>query len=122
MRPRGDVGSRTGGMVLRWPTHRLVPACLLGVLVALAWAASARADERIYWANTANNTIAFAQVDGNGGGQVNPTGAPISAPVGIVLDPADGKIFWANSTGSTIGFARLNGSGGGTLNTAGTTV
>jgi hypothetical protein len=116
-------------MVMRWPTtagiRSLAAACALCVLAALAWAGVARADERIYWANTGNNTIDWATVDGNGAGQVNTTGAPISSPVGIVLDPADGKIFWANSggpAGDSIGWAYLNNSGGGTLNTAGTSV
>ena len=120
------MGSRTGE-VTRGPTsattiRSLAAACALCALAALLWAGAARADERIYWANTANSTIGFAAVDGNGGGQLNTTGAPISKPVGVVLDPAQGRIYWANSGGSTIGWANLDGTGGGTLNTAGTTV
>jgi hypothetical protein len=97
-------------------------ACALCTLVALLFTAAARADERVYWANTAANTIADAAVDGAGGGALNTTGATISAPVGIVLDPVSGRIYWANSNGSTIGWARLDGTGGGTLSTTGTTV
>ena len=123
MRPRGDVGSRTGEMVTRHPTTTAIRSLAIAcVLIVLVWASAARADERIYWANTGNNTIAYATVDGNGGGQLNTTGATISKPVGVVLDPSAGRIYWANSGGSTIGWAALDGSGGGTLNTTGTTV
>jgi hypothetical protein len=100
----------------------LAAACALCVLVTLLWARAARADERVYWANTAANSISYAAVDGTGAGDLNTTGAPISGPVGIVLDPVGGKIYWANSMGTSIGWAKLDGSGGGTLNTTGTTV
>ena len=100
----------------------LAAAGALSAFVVLLWAAAARADERVYWANTAANSISYAAVDGAGGGNLNTTGAPISAPVGIVLDPVGGRIYWANSGGSTIGWAKLDGTGGGTLNTTGTTV
>ena len=113
--------------VMRGPTttatiRSLGAACALCALVALLCAGAAHADERVYWANTAANTISYAAVDGAGGGNLNTIGAPISAPVGIVLDPVGGRIYWANSNGSTIGWARLDGTGGGTLNTTGTTV
>ena len=66
MRPRGDVGSRTGEMVTRHPTTTAIRSLAIAcVLIVLVWASAARADERIYWANTGNNTIAYATVDGN---------------------------------------------------------
>jgi hypothetical protein len=117
----------TGVKVTRGPStvariRSLAAGGALCALVALLWAAAARADERVYWANTAANTISYAAVDGAGGGNLNTMGAPISAPVGIVLDPVGGRTYWANSNGSTIGWAKLDGTGGGTLNTTGTTV
>src|SRR5580704_4050812 len=109
-----DVGSRTGMSGMRGPRSRLLAAAgALSVLVLLLWAAAARADERVYWANTTANSISYAAVDGAGGGNLNTTGAPISGPVGIVLDPVGGRIYWANSSGSTIGWAKLDGTGGG---------
>ena len=79
---------------------------------------------KIYWADSGDNKIEFANVnDTGGGGVVNTTGASPNAPQGVAVDDATGKIYWANSgaTGTdanTIGFANLNGSGGDLLLTA----
>jgi hypothetical protein len=76
---------------------------------------------RIYWANTAANTISFAKLDGSGGGDLDTGGATVSDPVGVAVDPAAGLIYWANSLVGGISFARLDGGGGADLNTAGAT-
>ena len=79
---------------------------------------------RIYWANadTNNDTISYARLDGSGGGQLNTAGATVDWPIGLAIDAAAGRIYWTNYVGGTISYARLDGSGGGQLNTAGATV
>jgi hypothetical protein len=80
---------------------------------------------KIYWANGGTsgadphaNTIYFANLDGSGGGgQLNTSGATITFPNGLAIDPAVGRIYWANNDSShPVSFANLNGSGGGDLN------
>lgn len=98
----------------------------LGLLVAgawLAWVSVASGAERVYWANYAHNKISYANADGTGaGGDLNTTGATVSAPLGTAVDPATGRIYWANSGASKISYANLDGSGGGDLDTSGATV
>jgi hypothetical protein len=86
---------------------------------------------RIYWANYGpgsqgtGTTISYANLDGSGGGDLNTTGATVSGPRGVAVDPAAGKIYWANygdGYGTTISSANLDGSGGGDLMTVGATV
>jgi DNA-binding beta-propeller fold protein YncE len=89
---------------------------------------------RIYWANfgssinyctgplTGGNTISFANLDGTGGGLLNTSGATVSGPDGLAIDPAAGRVYWANDHANSISYANLNGSGGHDLNTKGATL
>ena len=98
---------------------------LFACLLALAcFASSARAGDRIYWANQfAPNKISFANLDGSGGGDLSTTGAASGEPRGVAIDVAGGKVYWTNPVGDRISFANLDGSGGGgNLNTTGATV
>jgi DNA-binding beta-propeller fold protein YncE len=105
---------------------RVVRAVAIGAasLLCLAFAPSALGADRVYWANTGNDTISFANLDGSGGGgQLSTAGATPSLPYGLAIDPAAGRIYWANTGNNTISFAHLDGSGGGgQLSTAGATV
>ena len=88
----------------------------------------------IYWANfggTTNycsgplsgvNSISFANLDGTGGGTLNTSGATVSGPDGLAIDPSAGRVYWANDHANTISYANLSGSGGHDLNTSGATV
>jgi DNA-binding beta-propeller fold protein YncE len=76
---------------------------------------------KVYWANAGANTIAWARLNGTGGGSLNTAGATVDIPTGLVVDRHRGKIYWANSGGG-ISWAHLNGSGGGDLVTTGATV
>ena len=88
----------------------------------------------IYWANfgsttnycngplSGGNTISFANLDGTDGGTLNTSGATVSGPDGLAIDPAAGRVYWANDHANTISYSSLNGSGGHDLNTAGATV
>jgi hypothetical protein len=35
-------------------------------------------------------------VSGSGGGDLTTTGATVSAPTGVTIDPAAGRIYWAS--------------------------
>ena len=88
----------------------------------------------MYWANfgssinyctgtlNGGNTISFARLDGTGGGTLKTSGATVSGPDGVAIDPAAGRLYWANDHGNSISYANLDGSGGHDLNTAGATV
>jgi hypothetical protein len=104
---------------------------LTAFLAMLLWAVpGAMATETIFWSNYTPepDTIAFANIDGAGGGQFNASGASVENSEGMAIDSATGRLFWANSTGGVenkggIFFANLDGSGGGgQLNTAGAEV
>jgi hypothetical protein len=83
---------------------------------------------RIYWANVgvgAEHTgqgIAWANLDGSGGGVLAPGAAMVNVPVGVAIDPFARKIYWANQAGNRISVARLDGGGGGTLSTPNATL
>ncbi len=88
----------------------------------------------LYWANfgagidycqgvlQGPNTISYARLDGTSGGTLNTSGATLSGPDGVAIDPAAGRLYWANEYGNTISYANLDGTGGHDLNTAGATV
>lgn len=78
---------------------------------------------RIFWANDSfPYSIAFAKLDGSGGGTVNTGSASVNAPFGIAFDATTQTVYWANSGNNTISFARLDGSRSGDLFTGTATV
>jgi DNA-binding beta-propeller fold protein YncE len=98
---------------------------MLGALLAMtiwaSFASAAQAADRVYFVN--GNTISLANADGSGGGDLDPSGASVSGPYGVAIDPAAGRIYWANTAVDSISSARLDGTGGGAnLNTAGATL
>jgi DNA-binding beta-propeller fold protein YncE len=102
-----------------------VPTGLLAfLLVLVCLASSARASDRVYWANDSSpNRISFANLDGSGGGNLSTAGATAGQPRGVALDVAAGRVYWTNPVNNRISFANLDGSGGGgDLNTLGATV
>ena len=111
------------------PSRRL-RRWLLGLgavaLVSLSAASAAHAGDRIYWSNYETNQIAWADLNGDGGGgTVNTTGATVDGPMGLAADPSRGLIYWVNwaaDRGTTISYAHLDGSGGGDLDITGTTI
>ena len=111
------------------PSRRL-RRWLLGLgavaLVSLSAASAAHAGDRIYWSNYETNQIAWADLNGDGGGgTVNTTGATVDGPMGLAADPSRGLIYWVNwaaDRGTTISYAHLDGSGAGDLDITGTTI
>ena len=77
---------------------------------------------RLYWPNTATNTIASARLNGGGTRNLRTGTATVAGPRGVAIDPAGRRIYWANWSGNRISFARLDGKGGGDLPTGTATV
>src|SRR6478735_2503529 len=98
------------------------------VSVMLLWALpAAQAAETIYWSNYSSNSLAFANLDGSGGGGFDTAGQEVVGSEGLAIDSATGRLYWANfssgpgNTGS-IRYAGLAGGDGGQLNTGAATV
>jgi hypothetical protein len=82
----------------------------------------------VYWVNgegpaPAEGSIAWARLDGSGGGVLNTTGAAIGQPYRIALDAVHGRVYWANNRPNprTISFANTDNTGGGNLSLTGAT-
>jgi DNA-binding beta-propeller fold protein YncE len=100
--------------------HRLASltgALALFSLALLGIAARAHASEEIYWDNFGANNVAFANIDGTGGGALNVAGTEIDAPEGMAYDAANGRIYIASSGNNKIDWVSIDGSGGGVLDT-----
>ncbi|HEX5608495.1 MAG TPA: hypothetical protein VFX45_00210 [Solirubrobacterales bacterium] len=93
-----------------------------------AWLAIDTTAGKLYWfdektedeqegSDDTEPAIAYANLDGSGGGHLRATGATIEFPSGLVVHPAGGKLYWTDSNRSKIGYANLDGSGGGELDT-----
>lgn len=83
---------------------------LIGGSSLVAGVAVDELNGKVYWTNSTNNTISWANLDGSGA-QVLITG--LSSPQGIVVDPLGGNIYWANNT--SLGKANLDGTSPTTL-------
>jgi hypothetical protein len=82
---------------------------LLCGLAALAWpaAGAALAAPQIYWANSLDNSIGAANLDGTVANQSLITGA--NQPDGVAVD--GDHVYWTNGGTGTIGEANLDGTG-----------
>ncbi len=103
-------------------------ACIAVFSAVLLWALpAAQASETIYWSNYSSNSLAFANLDGSGGGGFDTAGQEVKGSEGLAIDSASGRLYWANfssgpgNTGA-IRYAGLGGGDGGQLNTGGATV
>ncbi|HEX2266297.1 MAG TPA: hypothetical protein VHH14_08440 [Solirubrobacterales bacterium] len=97
---------------------------VLAFLALLAFASRAEA-ETLYWNNYGNDTLAFANVDGSGGGGLNLSGAELDAPEGMAYDTVTNRIYVSSENGGVDGeivYVNLDGSGAGVLSTPGVTV
>ena len=121
MRPGVGIEAVEVGVARRW--RRWTLGLCAVALVSLSAASAAHAADRIYWSNFENDTIAWTNLDGSGGGgTVNTGDAMVDGPMGLTIDPAHGRIYWANwasHMGMTISYANLDGSGGGDLQISG---
>jgi DNA-binding beta-propeller fold protein YncE len=99
----------------------------LAVFALLLLAGRAQAAESLYWNNYSAEpgSIAFANVDGGGGGALNSSGAVIDSPEGNAYDSVTNRIYVAASSSGDKGqiiFINLDNSGAGVLSTPGVTV
>jgi hypothetical protein len=103
-------------------------ACIAVFSAMLIWALPvAQASETVYWSNYTGNALAFANLDGGGGGQFDSAGQEVKESEGLAIDSATGRLYWTNLGGGPLGkggifFAGLGGGDGGQLNTGAATV
>ncbi len=110
-------------MIVGRQSALLLPS-LIAAAILLLWAIpNAQAADRVYWGGYGGSPekIAFANLDGSGGADLNTAGATLNEPLGVTIDVVAGRVYWANDNAPKISFANLDGSGGGDLNTTGAT-
>lgn len=101
---------------------------MAAVSAVLLWAAPVvQASETVYWSNFDGKTIAFANLDGTGGGNFDIAGQPANGSEGLAIDSASGRLYWSSyGSGPTdtggIFHAGLGGGDGGRLNTGAATM
>jgi hypothetical protein len=88
---------------------------------------AAQAAETLYWSNYSSDSLAFANLNGSGGGPFDTAGQNVTGSEGLAIDSVTGRLYWSNFTtgpGSTGGirFAGLSGGDGGQLNAGGATI
>jgi hypothetical protein len=92
----------------------LFAAGMAVLLAMLLWALPAQAAETIYWSNFNSKSIAFANLDGTGGGNFDTAGQPANGSEGLAIDSASGRLFWASyGSGSSFTPALAVATGGG---------
>jgi DNA-binding beta-propeller fold protein YncE len=97
----------------------------LALVALLAFSARAQAAETLYWNNYGDDTLAFANVDGSGGGPLNLSGVALDGPEGMAYDSVTNRIYVASENGGPDGeivYVNLDGSGAAVLATPGVTV
>lgn len=102
-------------------TAALASFCVAAVAVFCWAAAVASAAETVYWNNYRSNNLAYASVDGSGGGLLNLSGVELKNPEGMAYDSVANRIYVASSN-DQIQYVNLDGSGAGVLNTTGANV
>jgi hypothetical protein len=99
--------------------HRHFAAVLatfaLAVVALLTLGGRAQAAETIYWDNYGDNpdTIGFANIDGNGGGQLNTGSEAVEAPEGLAYDTVTNRFFTTTGSGSNRHILAINADGSG---------
>ncbi len=94
-----------------------IAALAIAAMALLALTARASAAELLYWNNYGGNpdNVAFANIDGSGGGLLNLSGSPeVIGPEGMAYDTVTNRLFVANEGGSGKGqitAINLDGSG-----------
>jgi DNA-binding beta-propeller fold protein YncE len=105
-------------MAIVQPKRAAAPALATGFLASLlllaCLASSADASDRVYWANdglSSDARIAYAHLDGSGGGHLDTGGAPSGSPRGVAIDVGSGRAYWTNRLQNQIAHASLDGGG-----------
>ncbi len=121
------MGLAPGRLATRRQIGAVSFALALVLVALLALAPRVMAGELIYWSNYKAKpaTIAFANIDGSGGGALNLTGINLKSPEGIAYDSQTGRLYIADSGASSEGnkgaidYVNVDGSGAGVLSTPG---
>jgi DNA-binding beta-propeller fold protein YncE len=87
----------------------------LVLTAALAFVGRAQAAELIYWDNYTSDpdNVAFANIDGSGGGLLNLGSSEIVSPEGMAYDTGSGRLFVANEAGAVGQILAVNVDGSG---------
>jgi hypothetical protein len=111
------------------PIIKAAASIALALIALVALAAKAQANELVFWENGADEppTIGYANIDGSGGGLLNPVGVTLKEPEGMAFDSLTGRLYIASSGGGPAGkgeiaYVNVDGSGGGVLATPGAEV
>jgi DNA-binding beta-propeller fold protein YncE len=112
--PESEVSRRTSA----------IGAGILAIaFAALLWMASSAQAELIYWDNYGANpdNVAFANIDGSGGGPLNLGSAELESPEGMAYDTATNRLFVTSSVGAKgqILAINLDGSGASSFTASG---
>jgi hypothetical protein len=89
----------------------------LAFVALFAFAVRAQAAETVYWDNYNGNkatNLAFANIDGSGGGALNVAGQEVKGPEGMAYDTVTNRLFVANGSVGALGdilAVNLDGSG-----------
>src|SRR4051794_19278450 len=90
-------------------------AIAFALLALIAMAGRAQAAETLYWDNygASPQDVAFANIDGNGGGLLNLGGQKVDDPEGMAYDSVTNRLFVTNNEGSSgpVLAVNLDGSG-----------
>lgn len=101
----------------------LLLAIVLALFFLLLVPSASREDSsagRVYWASYSGRLVAYANLDGSGGDDLDNTYLYNGSPEGIAIDMAAGKVYWSDRVHQAIRYANLDGSGSmGTLSTSG---
>ena len=118
------MSSTSEGPASRW-TLAVGAGILTIIFAAMLWvSSSAQASEVVYWDNYEDDAVAFANIDGSGGGPLNLTGVSLKSPEGMAYDSVTNRLFVDSSSGGPEGkgeilYINLDGSGAGVLSTPG---
>jgi len=101
----------------------------LAVVALCAFTTRAQAAEAIYWINydAEPESVAFADITGNGGGSLNLSGTTLDSPEGMAFDSVTGRLYVAASEGGSTGngqivYVNVDGTGGGVFSAPGAEV
>lgn len=121
------MGLAAGRLATRRQIGAVSCALALVLVALLALAPRVMAGELVFWSNYKAKpaTIAFANVDGSGGGTLSLAGINLKSPEGIAYDSLTGRLYIADSGSSSEGnkgaivYVNVDGSGAGVLSTPG---
>jgi DNA-binding beta-propeller fold protein YncE len=108
------MGLVSKGAVSRHHFALISTVFALALMAALAIATRAQAAETLYWDNYGGNpdNVAFANMDGTGGGLLNIGTEELKSPEGMAYDTVTNLLFVANAAGTgQIRAINLDGSG-----------